>query len=160
MDIQAILDAISDSATQTRKQYHLTLGKFIKYLEEEYNSGNGNWRVILDSSCITAGYPEYLTGFKEIGLDVLDSYRGYYEDLAFDVCIENGTDTSVEALLDELRASIGMIFEGYKGGEYRAHKDSVLWISRYGSCDNIAITGIKKDEENRRYLIQTKLIED
>ena len=56
------------------------------------------------------------------------SYRGYYCDLAF----EPKRNVTVGEMLDEARSSVGKVFHGYKGGEYRMDETSVCWFSRYG----------------------------
>ena len=74
------------------------------------------------------------------GLGDLDSYRGYYSDLAF------GPDErgrTVERLLGECTDSMGKVFYGYKGGEYPMHALTPLWVAPYGHCGLklIAING-------------------
>lgn len=60
------------------------------------------------------------------------SYRGYYEDIAFD-CEENATRPAAE-LLAECREAMGRVFTGYKGGHYMMGETTPVWIAEYGSC--------------------------
>lgn len=65
------------------------------------------------------------------------SYRGYYEQLAFEP-VEN---TTIKAMLIEAEASIGVTYSGYKGGEYTMSGDSPVWIAEYGHCgDEITVS--------------------
>lgn len=60
------------------------------------------------------------------------SYRGYYEDLAFNK--ESGTRT-VLSLIEQLQNEcLGQIFSGYKGDDYYMDENTPIWISEYGSC--------------------------
>lgn len=57
------------------------------------------------------------------------SYRGYYEDLAF----EPVERARVGDMLAFARSALGSTFGGYKGGEYTMHEYSTCWISEYGA---------------------------
>ena len=52
------------------------------------------------------------------------SYRGYYEDLAFDVA----ADVTVSAMLADARAALGKTFQGYKGGDYEMCGSTSVWL--------------------------------
>ena len=65
------------------------------------------------------------------GLGKLNSYRGYYCDLAFD---PHGKEKPAALLLKECRAAMGAVFTGYKGGEYQMGKSTPLWVASYGYC--------------------------
>lgn len=71
------------------------------------------------------------------------SYRGYYEDLAFDIVrsIEKRTVRENIAYCKEL---LGQVFEGYKGGDYTMNTGTPVWFSHYGSC-GLKIKEIKDD---------------
>lgn len=69
------------------------------------------------------------------------SYRGYYDDLAF----ERGEGQRPAAdLLADCRASMGDVFVGYKGGEFVMGARTPLWIAAYGSCGE-AIVSLSDD---------------
>ena len=70
-------------------------------------------------------------GAEVANLNSADSYRGYYEDLAF--ARENGTRPAAD-LLRECNLAIGREFDGYKGGTYRMDSLTPLWIAPYGCC--------------------------
>lgn len=80
----------------------------------------------------------------------VDSYRGYYEDLALDVDFFRHADPKkktklqldTRGLLSLLEQSVGQVFTGYKGGDYEASRDTALWVSKYGDCSNTIVTGI------------------
>ena len=57
-----------------------------------------------------------------------DSYRGYYDDLAFEPGV-----TTVGELLKAAEKALGHTFEGYKGGEFIMEKNTPIWIANYGS---------------------------
>lgn len=58
------------------------------------------------------------------------SYRGYYEQLAFEPM---GNRAVVEILADA-KAALGATFMGYKGGEYRMDDWTDVWLANYGEC--------------------------
>lgn len=62
----------------------------------------------------------------------LVSYRGYYEDVALVFKVDEEPIT-IDAVRDYLRGSIGRIFEGYKGGSYRADRNTAVWITTHPS---------------------------
>lgn len=117
MDIQKLIDAMSEAGRRARKDYHLTLGGLIAALE-----GAGDTPVRFDRG----GSPTKP-----------HSYRGYYSDLCFE-----STDKPVKAsrLLEGARTSVGRTFEGYKGGDFTMGEDTPLWVAPYG-CTGDAITG-------------------
>lgn len=58
------------------------------------------------------------------------SYRGYYEELAF----EPAENTSVAEMLAAARGALGEVFEGYKGGDYKMTLHTGVWLASYGLC--------------------------
>ena len=58
------------------------------------------------------------------------SYRGYYEQLAFERSGEDGTVGDFLILLD---SCVGETFEGYKGGDFLMTLSSVVNIADYGN---------------------------
>lgn len=56
------------------------------------------------------------------------SYRGYYEQLAF----EPRQNIAIGDMLAAARSALGRTFVGYKGGEYTMHKYVECWIANYG----------------------------
>jgi len=56
------------------------------------------------------------------------SYRGYYNQLAF----EPEENTTVGAMLDAANSANGETYEGWKGGEYYMHGDTAVWLANRG----------------------------
>jgi hypothetical protein len=75
-------------------------------------------------------------------LGELDSYRGYYSDLAFEPS-ESGE--TVASLLNRCQAAMGEVFQGYKGGDYVMGRNTPLWIANYGSCGPRLMALVEKD---------------
>lgn len=72
--------------------------------------------------------------------DGLDSYRGYYNQLALGFCEDK--EVTVAELLLEARATLGKSFSGYKGGDYVMDHGTSLWVSNYGQAHDTAIVGV------------------
>ena len=83
----------------------MTLGELIKFLE--------------------AHDPERIV---PIGFAEPHSYRGYYEDLAF----EPARDVTVGSMLACARDALGKTFEGYKGGDFKMGEYADVWLANYG----------------------------
>lgn len=74
------------------------------------------------------------------GLGRLDSYRGYYEDLAFAPTDETST---VGELLTRCLAAMGQVFTGYKGGDYVMGSRTPVWVSAYGDNSGLKLLGFE-----------------
>lgn len=85
-----------------------------------------------------------------IGPKGVDSYRGYYDQLAIDV----GEDSymTVKDLLELLEKAIGKTFTGYKGGSYTMSEDTPVWLASYGESTGSKTTGIRKTDYGHVYL--------
>ena len=91
----------------------------------------------------------------------VDSYRGYYEDLAISFFVppeSYGLQTLTRAFLDTLESAIDKTFTGYKGGDYRMDADSNLWVSNYGACTHAAVLGVEIQRYSGTTYILTKMI--
>lgn len=69
------------------------------------------------------------------------SYRGYYDDLAF----EPSQPSDVRKVSDQLadcKKIVGRVFNGYKGGDYTVRYETPVWIAEYGCCGKrlVAVT--------------------
>lgn len=64
-----------------------------------------------------------------LGFDHPHSYRGYYEQLAF----EPARDITVERMLTCARAALHQTFCGWKGGDYRMDEHTDVWLACEGS---------------------------
>lgn len=107
MNIQSLFEGLSQQWARERAATQLTLGKLIAELE----------KMPTDTSLPYLMDPH--------------SYRGYYEDLAFELW--PGTTTAGE-LLAICNYADGRRFSGYKGGEFKMHCDTPLWVADYGCC--------------------------
>lgn len=58
------------------------------------------------------------------------SYRGYYDHLAFGA--EGTTPITVADLLVMARAAMGVIYQGYKGGDFAMHANTPIWAAEWG----------------------------
>ena len=68
-------------------------------------------------------------GVVPLGFGAPMSYRGYYDDLAFQP-VENAR---LGDMLRHARFAMGATFTGYKGGEYTMDEFSDCWIAEYGT---------------------------
>lgn len=64
----------------------------------------------------------------DVGFGRPHSYRGYYEDLAF----EPVANTTIGNMLAAARSALGATFEGYKGGDYVMGERTDCWLAEYG----------------------------
>ena len=108
--IQAMVNGMNQQWQKERAETQLTLGKMIDVL-----------KAMPTDTLIH-------------GLGELDSYRGYYSDLAFEPTSESKT---VAELLEVCQGAMGQVFTGYKGGDYMMGANTPLWLSHYGT------TGVK-----------------
>ena len=100
----------------------ITLGKLIQQL----------------SRCNSDSYIRYDFGaFTPKGID---SYRGYYEQLALGFA-EPSETAKVGEILALCKGAVGKTFWGYKGGTYRMNEGSYVWVA---NCGHSTDTGIKK----------------
>jgi len=58
------------------------------------------------------------------------SYRGYYEQLAF----EPAQNVTVADMLNDARSALGTVYQGYKGGSYRMVDYTECWLAEHGCC--------------------------
>lgn len=77
------------------------------------------------------------------------SYRGYYEQLAF----EYGYQVTVGEFLQICKDANGRTLVGYKGGEYKMNQYTPVWIANSGSLGR-KIVGINKTTEG--YILITE----
>ena len=133
MTIEQMFNAMSAGMRAMRTDYHLTLGDAIAKL-----------RKIDSGAIVKFDYDESLSPAD------VDSYRGYYEDLAIE---PSETQCRVLQLLSMLESALGETFTGYKGGDFLMKEDTPLWCADYGDCGR-AITGLRV--EGREVVLETK----
>jgi len=85
---------------------------------------------------------EQLSSFpsdKQIdALECAHSYRGYYDDIAFE---SNGRKQPANEVMNYVISCIGQQFEGYKGGTYTMDKNTHVWLSTEGLASGNKLTG-------------------
>jgi len=114
--LQALFDGISAEAQRERASSQMTLGKLIERIESLPD------HTMLEMSC-----PH--------------SYRGYYQDLAFE---RPNHPLSKREVLALCKGAMGEVFHGYKGGEYQMGRNTPVWIAAHGCC-GMKLVGIKGD---------------
>lgn len=56
------------------------------------------------------------------------SYRGYYDELAF----EPAENVTVGSMLDASRSALGTTYEGWKGGDFTMRGYTTCWLAEEG----------------------------
>jgi AAA domain len=64
------------------------------------------------------------------------SYRGFYEQLAF----EPVSNTTIGSMLEYAESAADSTFEGYKGGMYHMDLGTECWIANYGETTDVPIS--------------------
>ncbi len=64
-----------------------------------------------------------------MGLGKPDSYRGYYDQLAFPL----QPNVTVGEMIASAELAIGTTYQGYKGGDFTMDKDTYVHVAGYGS---------------------------
>ena len=72
------------------------------------------------------------------------SYRGYYDQVAFEPVAE----TTVGQMLQHALSALEGEFQGYKGGTYTYHRATEAWVAPWGECVDQPIT----EEQVARWL--------
>jgi len=133
MGIEEILESMMSGMRQMRVEYHLTSGEAIEQL-----------RKLQPTHRVTFDYDE------DVSPGDVDSYRGYYEDLAVE---PTESPVQVSTFLSVLEAALGETFTGYKGGDFVMDKDTPLWVAKWGDVGR-AVTGLHL--EGRGVVLETK----
>jgi hypothetical protein len=107
MNMQALINDLSQEWQRKRAETQLTLGRLIATLE---------------------AMP---SGAQVANLRDPGSYRGYYQDLYFEQ--QFGARPASELLAD-CKEAMGKVFIGYKGGEFVMGELTPLWVATYGCC--------------------------
>lgn len=94
-----------------------------RYNKEEIGDNQMTLGTLLKALCDMRGI-DLVEGFKRP-----HSYRGYYEDLAFEPA---GERMKVCDLIAICRSAIGKTFEGWKGGHYEMDEKTPVWIAERG----------------------------
>jgi hypothetical protein len=75
----------------------------------------------------------------------LDSYRGYYEDVALGWTDAPSRAPTCNELAASVQARIGKTQEGYKGGTYTVYPDTAIWVANHGETGDTAIVGVRNE---------------
>lgn len=138
MDLQKLIDTMGDLDRRTRSLYHLTLGQLIAELKQHPSE----MLVYFDWNHLFPQTP--------------DSYRGYYDDLAWDW---GPRETTVMTLLSQAEGALGAHFTGYKGGDFEMDEATPLWAAEYGTTSRArAIMGIRLAGDH--IVLETKPMDD
>lgn len=65
-----------------------------------------------------------------MGLGKPDSYRGYYDQLAFPL----KPNVTVGEMLEWAQEAVGKTYQGYKGGDFTMDKDTYVHVAAWGDC--------------------------
>ena len=117
--LQALVDGLGAQWQRERAETQMTLGALIKALEAMPSN------------------------IQVTNLKSPHSYRGYYEDLAFELC---GGTRPAKDLLTECKDAMGGVFVGYKGGDFVMGALTPVWVADYGCC-GVKLIAIKNDGE-------------
>ena len=74
--------------------------------------------------------------------DRLDSYRGFYDQLALGWRECEMKEVHVSDLLEALYGALGNVFTGYKGGKCEMSLATPLWVANRGEADGTVIVGL------------------
>lgn len=78
-----------------------------------------------------AAHPDRCDDLAPWGLANPHSYRGYYDQLAFEPTV----GVTIGAMLADARNSVGSTFEGWKGGSYTMDVDTEVWVAESGDTN-------------------------
>jgi hypothetical protein len=122
MDLQKMFDAVCKAAGDARKPYHLSLGELLDLCEAHPDA-----LIVVDGKG---------------GLGSENSYRGYYDELAF---APQGNPCGAVEVRESCKRALSNPYEGYKGGTYHYDRSTSLWYAPYGMCGPAIVSGEYKD---------------
>lgn len=73
------------------------------------------------------------------------SYRGYYDHIALVINRPCKKRYKPEAIISHLEQAYLILFDGYKGGNYRMTKDTPVWIADWGDNSGLAVVGVEAE---------------
>jgi len=118
------LERFAEQVQQGKRPEHLTLGQLIEILKKE------------DPSVVVRN-----------GFHYPHSYRGYYDELAFEPCGK----ITIDEMLSAARSALGGVFNGYKGEEYTMFEHTPVWLANRGetgeSLGRVLLQYILSDRE-------------
>lgn len=121
----AFAEQMEAVTAERRARGQINLGELIKLLERR----EPDQQVVFDFCCLQP--------------TTIDSYRGYYEQLAIGHTPEMSYGKKTVAdLLEQLREAVGKTYEGYKGGQYKMTEQTPLWVTNSGNTSGTAVVGL------------------
>lgn len=106
----------------------MKLGKIISLLERQPQDNN----IYFD--------------FGGFTIDDLDSYRGYYRDLAISYLkVPYDKTPKVKDFLEKCKQAVGRTYDGYKGDKFLMDENTPVWIDNYSECNGVQISHIESD---------------
>lgn len=94
-------------------------------------------------------------GFGYLAPTSIGSYRGYYDHLSLRWA--DGYTVTVGDLLKTLDDALGRTFSGYKGGNYRATRETPVWVDNAADASGTAVIGV--EDYSNYVVILTKHME-
>lgn len=120
---QNTMNVVFDALKRERANYHLTLGQLAAVCEQHPDA-----EVVTDT---TGGNGDSPFG-DTIGRE--NSYRGYYDDLAFAPAVYGETPRLGRDVFEQCQRAMTETYTGWKGGDYRYDAGTPLWLAQYGDC--------------------------
>lgn len=111
---------------------HLSIGKLIEALKAT--------KHVDDRGTVKSVYYD----FAFLRPTSVDSYRGYYDQLALGYTEKDGAP-KVTDLINQLEQAKHGTFTGWKGGEYDMTPTTLIWAANRGESGSQAIVGVKDD---------------
>lgn len=145
---------------QQREEYMQGLVEEFKAGEAARNIARGQCTLGSLITVLKRRDPKQAVKFDFCGCEpgLVDSYRGYYEQLAFEFKSTQWPKcVTVADVLADLEAALGKTFTGYKGGDFVMHKDTPLWVDNCGECNSTAVVGL--EECDHQTIIATRYID-
>ncbi len=148
VDIQSLIDTISDVSLRERSNYHATFGDLIDKLKAADDSarisplivGVGAYRGYYSDIALctqSTGISAYKVPYDYNDESV--DYEKWYKESAVDLEFPQ-TPKELAAVLESL---LGVYFDGYKGGYNQITREKPLWIAAdYGDCSGVAVIEI------------------
>ena len=87
-----------------------------------------------------------------------NSYRGYYDHLAFEPGAERITVGDFKRVIDE--RVMGKTFIGYKGGDYVMDHSVPVWCAEYGRANGRLLCGTKVVENGKHTVFVLRTTEE
>lgn len=85
-----------------------------------------------------------------------DSYRGFYEQLAF----APARNVTVSSMLEHARRADGATFHGWKGGEYTMYGSTTVHLAHRGECGENGENGDEIDDLALRLMLDSARVSE